>query len=192
MEKPDRNRQLHLFADKSFIERLMLDVPLYRRQENANPPYDVTVLTELRENYRSHPAILDQPNRQFYHGDLKYCAKQDREMFVDWPVLPKPGFPVIFHGAVGEEQREESSPSFFNTAEISITVDYVDKLLERRSQQFKTGDIGIITPYRKQVSNTSSRRLHAHVVKLRTVERIRFPASGTGHPYFKVQFHLGK
>ena len=44
--------------------------------------------------------------------------------------------------------REDNSPSFFNPEELFIVVDYVKKLLEFNVDE---DDIGIITPYRKQV-----------------------------------------
>jgi helicase MOV-10 len=44
-------------------------------------------------------------------------------------VLPKKGFPVIFHGIRGNQERTKSSPSYFNVLEASIIRDYCLKLV---------------------------------------------------------------
>lgn len=43
-------------------------------------------------------------------------------------VLPKKGFPVLFHGVKGSEQDAKWSPSYFNVVEASIVRDYCLKL----------------------------------------------------------------
>lgn len=57
---------------------------------------------------------------------------------------------------MGKDEREANSPSFFNVTEIEALVDYLIKLLETQGKQglpkLNATDIGIITPYRKQVS----------------------------------------
>lgn len=57
---------------------------------------------------------------------------------------------------MGKDEREGNSPSFFNVSEIEALVDYLIKLLETQGKQglpkLNATDIGIITPYRKQVS----------------------------------------
>lgn len=64
-------------------------------------------------------------------------------------------FPVIFHGVTGIDEREASSPSFFNRAEVEVLMDYVKKLLQTQAKKglatIAPRDIGIIAPYRKQV-----------------------------------------
>lgn len=47
-------------------------------------------------------------------------------------VLQKKGFPMIFHGVIGKDTREESSPSFFNIDEASLVKNYCEKLVENR------------------------------------------------------------
>ena len=44
-------------------------------------------------------------------------------------VLPKKGFPVVFHGVRGDEERTELSPSHFNVLEASIIRNYCVKLV---------------------------------------------------------------
>lgn len=43
--------------------------------------------------------------------------------------------PMIFHGVIGQDLKEESSPSFFNPEEVTIAVDYVKRLLEMRTNR---------------------------------------------------------
>lgn len=67
-------------------------------------------------------------------------------------------FPLIFHGVTGIDEREESSPSFFNVAEVEVLMDYVRKLLQSNGKKghgtIAPREIGIIAPYRKQVCIT--------------------------------------
>ena len=62
---------------------------------------------------------------------------------------------MIFQELSGVEEREANSPSFFNTDEVNMRVNYVTKLLQTQSQPdmpaIPPSDIGIIAPYRKQV-----------------------------------------
>ncbi|NWZ86892.1 SDE3 helicase, partial [Poecile atricapillus] len=139
----------------SLLERLMLHNPLYKKSSGG---YNPQFITKLLWNYRSHEAILRIPNELFYENELKVC-KSDRldiqNLFCTWEELPKKGFPIIFHGVCGEDQREAKSPSFFNTAEIEVLVHYLKKLLQSQGKgscpSVSPQEIGIISPYRKQV-----------------------------------------
>ncbi|XP_027602069.1 helicase MOV-10 [Pipra filicauda] len=139
----------------SLLERLMLHNPLYQKSSEG---YDPQFVTKLLWNYRSHEAILKIPNELFYDSELKACESDGldvRNFYCNWEELPKQGFPIIFHGVCGEDQREEKSPSFFNTAEIEVLVDYLKKLLQSQGKKgcptVSPKEIGIISPYRKQV-----------------------------------------
>ncbi|NWR09369.1 SDE3 helicase, partial [Paradoxornis webbianus] len=139
----------------SLLERLMLHNPLYKKSSGG---YDPQFITKLLWNYRSHEAILRVPNELFYDNELKVCNSNGldiRNLYCTWEELPKKGFPIIFHGVCGEDQREAKSPSFFNTAEIEVLVHYLKKLLQSRGKggcpTVSPKEIGIISPYRKQV-----------------------------------------
>uniref|UniRef100_A0A3B3DLL0 RNA helicase n=1 Tax=Oryzias melastigma TaxID=30732 RepID=A0A3B3DLL0_ORYME len=138
---------------KSLLERLMKNFPLYQKNEGV---FNSRFVTKLLRNYRSHPAILKIPNELFYDGELQPCAEEySRSSYCYWRHLPKTDFPVIFHGVAGRDERENTSPSFFNVAEIEVLMDYVQKLLEAQGKKgepkIAPKDIGIIAPYRKQV-----------------------------------------
>ncbi|XP_070766164.1 putative helicase mov-10-B.2 [Enoplosus armatus] len=137
----------------SLLERMMTDFPLYLKNEGA---FNNRFVTKLLHNYRSHPAILKIPNELFYDGELQVSADEIlRNSYCRWEHLPKKDFPVIFHGVTGVDEREASSPSFFNVAEVEVLMEYVKKLLQTHGKRglatISPRDIGIIAPYRKQV-----------------------------------------
>ncbi|XP_051805005.1 putative helicase mov-10-B.2 isoform X2 [Acanthochromis polyacanthus] len=137
----------------SLLERLMTNFPVYCKEDGV---FNNCFVTKLLCNYRSHPAILKVPNELFYDGELQVCADEIlRNSYCGWEYLPKMGFPVIFHGVAGIDEREKTSPSFFNVAEVEVLMDYVRKLLQSHGKRglstIAPRDIGIIAPYRKQV-----------------------------------------
>ncbi|XP_077079162.1 putative helicase mov-10-B.2 isoform X2 [Siphateles boraxobius] len=139
--------------DVSLLERLMTQNDLYKKDDIE---FDKRYVTKLLLNYRSHPSILKVPNELFYDGELKACANEiSSNQYCTWEYLPKRGFPVIFHGVPGKDERESNSPSFFNTFEIDIIIDYLKKLLLTQAKKgisrISPREIGIIAPYRKQV-----------------------------------------
>ena len=96
---------------------------------------------------------LQVPNKLFYDNELQPKADEiKRASLCQWDELPRKGFPMIFHGVQGDDCREESSPSFFNAAEATIVMGYIRKLLDERRFGVVPAHIGIISPYRKQVS----------------------------------------
>ncbi|XP_042321796.1 helicase MOV-10 [Sceloporus undulatus] len=138
----------------SLLERLMEQNSLYQKEDGS---YNTQFVTKLLRNYRSHPAILKYPNDKFYDGELQEHGDHAiTHSYCKWKELVKQGFPIIFHGVCGEDQREGNSPSFFNTTEISVLIDYLKKLLledrgKKGQSQILPKEIGVISPYRKQV-----------------------------------------
>nr|XP_053649516.1 putative helicase mov-10-B.1 isoform X2 [Cherax quadricarinatus] len=134
--------------DKSYLERMM-EMDMYQAK---NGSFNNQVVTKLLNNYRSHKDILKEPNEIFYESELKVCAdKVLVTSLCSWEHLPKKNFPLIFHAVKGKDEREGNSPSFFNSLEVSTVIDYVKKLLDSRNPKIMPKEIGIITPYRKQV-----------------------------------------
>jgi helicase MOV-10 len=87
---------------------------------------------KLVMNFRSNQHILKFPNEKFYNGDLQACGDPVViDHFLDQSILVNRHFPVIFHGIVGKDDREASSPSFFNIDEILEVKSYVKLLKEK-------------------------------------------------------------
>jgi helicase MOV-10 len=50
-------------------------------------------------------------------------------------VLPKKGFPIVFHGVKGREERTMQSPSYFNVYEATVVRDYCMELTSDRERR---------------------------------------------------------
>ena len=89
---------------------------------------------KLLQNYRSHASILAYTNEQFYEGELEVCGDRARtHSFLGSPLLEAPKFPVVFHAIAGHNDRESTSPSYFNIDEASEVKAYVQALLNDRN-----------------------------------------------------------
>jgi helicase MOV-10 len=136
-----------LGLDKSWLERLMergdvYGIPGTQSDEPTPAPGQAKAVVKLTQNFRSHPAILSFPNERFYGGDLVACGRiADTHAYLNSPLLPRLAaakFPVIFHAVVGKDDREASSPSFFNVDEVLQVKWYVQQLKDARGK-FRTG-----------------------------------------------------
>lgn len=142
---------LELGLGVSYLDRLMQN-PIYDEVEGKG----VTIV-KLIKNWRSHNAILKFPNEEFYKSELEACGDPAiTESLLRWDGLVQRGFPVIFHGVSGKDEREASSPSFFNIAEASLVKTYVQDLFEDRRLRLTSEHIGIISPYHAQVGKIRS------------------------------------
>ncbi|KAL0066331.1 hypothetical protein AAF712_006589 [Marasmius tenuissimus] len=137
-------RRLGLGA--SYIERLM-GREVYDEVEG----YGISVM-KLTKNYRSHSAILRFPNEQFYRGDLEPCADPGiTDLFLNSIHVVSPKFPIVFHSVFGKDDREASSPSYFNVDEVTVVKSVLEKLRSDPRIRLNDDDIGVIAPYRAQV-----------------------------------------
>ncbi|CAH0563803.1 unnamed protein product [Brassicogethes aeneus] len=150
----------------SLIERLIDSCELYQPEneisDDINYSLNEKYITLLEMNYRSHQAILKAPNEFFYNDKLIAAEENFSMLFNNWEGLPTKGFPIIFHNVVGEDARDKNSPSFYNAKEVQQVVAYIKMLLDTKLQgkQISQDDIGVITPYRKQIE-----KLHAETSK---------------------------
>ncbi|KAJ4467007.1 RNA helicase, partial [Lentinula aciculospora] len=145
-----------LGLEMSYIERLM-----NREIYDEVKGYGKSVVKLIR-NFRSHNAILKFPNEIFYRGDLQCCGDPKViNFYLDSQHVEKKNFPIVFHSISGKDNREASSPSFFNIDEVTIVKTLVQKLRSDRTLRISKSDndIGVIAPY------------HAQVLKLRTALR---------------------
>ncbi|NWI13652.1 M10L1 helicase, partial [Crypturellus soui] len=140
----------------SLLERLM-SRSLYLRDEDAFSAYGsynplLVSKSFLVKNYRSHSALLTLPSKLFYHKELEVCADTSIvTSLLHWEKLPRKGFPLIFHGIRGSETREGHSPSWFNPTEAVQVMRYCCHLAKSDHSTVSVADIGVMTPYRKQV-----------------------------------------
>ncbi|KAM6926037.1 RNA helicase Mov10l1-like isoform 1-T1 [Lycodopsis pacificus] len=131
----------------SLLERLMAN-PLYSRHDWG---YNPKLVTKLIYNYRSHEALLTLPSKLFYKNELCFNASRAVvETLCKWQILPKKGFPLLFHGIRGTEMREGNNPSWFNPVEAVQVMFYCCQLAKKLYNPVNASDIGIIAPYRKQ------------------------------------------
>ncbi|XP_029361308.1 putative helicase mov-10-B.2 [Echeneis naucrates] len=143
----------------SLLERLMRDIELYKSHEIHG--FNHRFVTKLLRNYRSHPAILKVPNELFYEGELQpYAQKEKCSSYCKWEGLPSKDFPLIFHGVAGSNERDANSPSLYNLAEVDVLKEYLKSILyclhKKGVTKIPPGEIGIISPYRKQVEKIQS------------------------------------
>ncbi|EKM76476.1 hypothetical protein AGABI1DRAFT_131302 [Agaricus bisporus var. burnettii JB137-S8] len=140
-----------LKLSQSYLARLMT-LPIYNIEgEDSNPGGRGVTIAKLVKNFRSHPAILEFPNTQFYNSELRSCGDNALVRSLEnWEEVPTKGFPIIFHGVVGKDQQEKRSPSFFNPDEAILVSKYCLSLVNDRKKGVRAQDIGVITPYHGQ------------------------------------------
>jgi helicase MOV-10 len=91
-------------------------------------------VVKLIKNFRSHPSILKFPNERFYGGDLVSCGDgKIINAYIGSKHLVNRNFPIVFYGISGKDDREASSPSFFNISEASTVRDTIDQLRSDRT-----------------------------------------------------------
>jgi superfamily I DNA and/or RNA helicase len=163
---------------RSLLERLISTAPYRRDPVNyaAYGNYNVRLITKLVNNYRSHPEILSTPNAMFYDNELVPMADiVRRTALCNWEGLPTKGFPLVFHGMEGKDEREGNSPSWFNISECLQVFEYIKQLRALRSPQVAANEIGVITPYRKQAEKIRVylRAQHMEGVTVGSVEQFQ-------------------
>uniref|UniRef100_A0A663NB33 RNA helicase n=1 Tax=Athene cunicularia TaxID=194338 RepID=A0A663NB33_ATHCN len=162
----------------SLMERLT-SREIYLRDEDAFGAcgaYNPLLITKLVKNYRSHSALLALPSKLFYHKELEVCADTSAvTSLLHWEKLPRKGFPLIFHGIRGNETREGHSPSWFNPTEAVQVMQYCCQLAKNENAAVSVTDIGVITPYRKQVEKIRFllRSIDLADIKVGTVEEFQ-------------------
>ncbi|KAG9000495.1 hypothetical protein FRB93_012700 [Tulasnella sp. JGI-2019a] len=153
----------------SYLDRLM-SLPAYEPTQ-----YSGVTVVKLIKNWRSHPAILRFPNEEFYKGELEPHANEViTHSCLRWDMLPSDKFPIMFHAIKGKDERQASSPSFFNVDEASAVRSYVNNLKGDRRLRLTDQDIGVISPYNAQCQKirTAMRNQHPNI-KVGSVEEFQ-------------------
>eukprot|EP00445_Apocalathium_hangoei_P001129 CAMPEP_0203855348 /NCGR_PEP_ID=MMETSP0359-20131031/9590_1 /ASSEMBLY_ACC=CAM_ASM_000338 /TAXON_ID=268821 /ORGANISM="Scrippsiella Hangoei, Strain SHTV-5" /LENGTH=933 /DNA_ID=CAMNT_0050771895 /DNA_START=50 /DNA_END=2848 /DNA_ORIENTATION=- len=118
----------------------------------------------LKVQFRMHPLISRWPSDRFYDGQLKdgvTAAKRPPMPGFDWPAAG----PVAFVPCTTPEQGTRDGSSKQNEGECDIVLSLLDRLL----RDVKPEDIGVISPYRGQVSMLK-KALRGTGVEVRTVD----------------------
>ncbi|EZA47489.1 hypothetical protein DMN91_005067 [Ooceraea biroi] len=147
----------HFGLGESYLSRLLHQFPYQRDLEGFEAGYDSRLVTKLIINYRSLPEILDLPNSLFYESELQShispTKSEEAELLealrAELPTRDHGSPPaIVFHGVKGENYRDSESPSWYNPQEATQVYLYLLKLYQ---YGLEPDDIGIITPYQKQV-----------------------------------------
>ncbi|KAJ3819685.1 RNA helicase [Lentinula raphanica] len=166
----------HFGLRTSYLARIM-DREIYDLDGRSNFGGRGITITKLVKNFRSHPAILAFSNEHFYNRELQYCGNPVLTRSLEnSEELPKKKFPLIFHGIVGKDQREESSPSFFNIEEASMVKKYCLSLISDRKNGIRAEHIAVITPYHAQrikILNLLHRQHTTREIKVGSVEEFQ-------------------
>ncbi|XP_066587433.1 probable RNA helicase armi [Prorops nasuta] len=147
----------HYGFGESFLTRLLQQYPYQKDPEGFETGYDPRLVTKLLINYRSLPEILELPNKLFYDSELEpqLCpinskeAKLLQSLSSELPErIGKPPPAILFHGVVGSNYQDTDNPSWYNPEEATQVYFYLMRLYQLG---LCADDIGIITPYLKQV-----------------------------------------
>ncbi|XP_019882442.2 probable RNA helicase armi [Camponotus floridanus] len=148
---------IHFGLSESFLSRLLQQFPYQRDPKGFEEScYDPRLVTKLIMNYRSLPEILELPNSLFYDSELQSQISSENSKEAELLEMLRAELPerdgsppaVVFHGVNGENHRDIESPSWYNLEEATQVYLYLLKLYK---YGLKSDDIGIITPYQKQV-----------------------------------------
>ncbi|CRK88261.1 CLUMA_CG002041, isoform A [Clunio marinus] len=135
----------------SLMERIM-SKPKYKIREDNS--YDENYVTQLLDNFRSHPAILQFSNVLFYNSKLRaMISEPERSLGTRWNFLQNKKFPILFHCNKTPSKIVKHGTSSFNNGEIDMVRFYVDLLLNVGIDGKKCipDDIGIVSPYKAQL-----------------------------------------
>ncbi|XP_058464088.1 putative helicase MOV-10 isoform X2 [Malaya genurostris] len=138
----------------SMMERMLNFEEMYRKTP-SNGKFNSYFITQLCDNFRSAKALLDLPNNMFYEGQLRAKATPDVAHWAfHWHRLPNRQFPIILHPVIGELVQDQNTSSYYNKLEAEQVVFYIQDILSDgiNNKQVKQKDIGVISPYARQVS----------------------------------------
>ena len=115
---------------------------------------DLEYTARLRTQYRMHPAIGNLISEVFYGGQLINGTTTLRARGLNWLKTP-----VTWLSTSPNTDRRETrrATSFANQREAEAVVDFLDKLMEKRSSDDRQMTVGVITAYSAQVDLITTR-----------------------------------
>lgn len=131
----------------------------YSYQQSLFMRLEYTIANEvnlLSIQYRMHPDISKLPSRLFYNSKLLDGPNMGEASSAVWHNLPE--FPPyrFFNVADGQEKVGRGK-SIYNVAEADAAVALVDMLCSKLPTIKFASKIGVITPYKQQVSQLKSK-----------------------------------
>ncbi|XP_054735620.1 probable RNA helicase armi [Anastrepha obliqua] len=168
----------------SLLERILGRTP-YLRDLMRFPDtsgFDPRLVTKLLYNYRALPSILNVYSELFYDSELRAMINENDSREADMlknldALLPasekRPkSHGVFFYGTRSENKQEADSPSWFNPLEARNVFLMTIKLYR---QGIQPENIGIITPYMKQVKHLRTLFIEADIAmpKIGSVEEFQ-------------------
>merc|ERR1712232_124351 len=105
----------------------------------------------LTESYRSHSAITELYSTIFYASQLEHRERETQMGLLPFFRTQGLSVPILLHNTIGQECRDSGSPSVYNVEEVRLVQQYILELLGDDSLDLKPSDIGVITPYTKQL-----------------------------------------
>uniref|UniRef100_A0A803KQM3 Uncharacterized protein n=1 Tax=Chenopodium quinoa TaxID=63459 RepID=A0A803KQM3_CHEQI len=146
-------KQLPATVLSNVASRYLYECSMFERLQRAG--YPVIMLTE---QYRMHPEISRFPSLHFYDGKLLDGVLSSSKAA---PFHKTPGLgPYVFYNVSdGQESygRNAGSSSLYNEGEADAAIEIVKFFQKRYSSEFIGERIGIITPYKSQLSLLRSR-----------------------------------
>ncbi|KAK6911188.1 DNA2/NAM7 helicase-like, C-terminal [Dillenia turbinata] len=146
-------KQLPATVLSSVASKYLYQCSMFERLQRAG--YPVTMLTQ---QYRMHPEICRFPSLHFYDGKLLNGENMSSKSA---PFHETQGLgPYVFFDVVdGVERQGKSSGamSLYNDCEADAAVELLKGFKRRYPSEFVGGRIGIITPYKCQLSFLRSR-----------------------------------
>ncbi|KAI7884330.1 hypothetical protein K492DRAFT_143014 [Lichtheimia hyalospora FSU 10163] len=128
------------------------DQSLFMRLQKSAP--DNVYLLSIQ--YRMHPAISSFPSKLFYNSLLRDAPDMDIVTCAPWhsrQYFP----PYQFYNVEDGQERTGAGRSLYNPAEAEAAVALVDMLATQMPQLKLAYKIGVITPYKQQLSQLKSR-----------------------------------
>ena len=153
------------------MERIM-SKPRYRVNPIDNS-YDSNYVTQLLDNYRSHPAILQFSNVLFYDSKLRAKLGEPEKSFgTRWNYLNNKRFPILFHCVKTPSKIMRGRTSSYNEGEIKMVRFYVDLLLRIGidGETVVQEDTGVVSPYKAQLNMLRKELQHVRGVEIGTAE----------------------
>ncbi|XP_074578399.1 uncharacterized protein LOC141834905 isoform X2 [Curcuma longa] len=146
-------KQLPATVFSDVASKFLYECSMFERLQRAGHP-----VIMLNEQHRMHPEICRFPSMHFYESKLLNGAKvADRSALFHENNYLSPY--MFFDIADGHEHHgnNASSVSLFNEAEAEAAVDILKFLNKRYPFEFTSRRIGVVTPYRSQLSLLRSR-----------------------------------